>query len=70
MNKFLIILIGFGASILQASEEIPYLPHEYDAAKWPQATLTLSRAGTLKDLFDAGLRPYRHPGLENSLLEA
>lgn len=42
---------------------------EHDPDKWPQAELKLSQAGTLKDLFDSGLRPYRHPGLENSMLE-
>jgi hypothetical protein len=62
------LLLAF-ASILHASDEVPYLAREYDPAKWPQATLKLSQAGTLKDVFDSGLRPYRHPGLENNLLE-
>lgn len=52
-----------------ATEEIPFLQGEYDPAKWPEAHLKLSQAGTLKDVFDSGLRPYRFPGLENSTLE-
>jgi hypothetical protein len=52
-----------------AAEEIPFLQGEYDPAKWPAANLRLSQAGTLKDIFDSGLRPYRFPGLENSTLE-
>lgn len=63
-----ILLLAF-ASFLHASDEIPYLAREYDPAKWPQATLKLSQAATLKDVFDSGLRPYRHPGLENTMLE-
>ena len=52
-----------------AVEEIPFFQGEYDPAKWPAANLRLSQAGTLKDVFDSGLRPYRFPGLENSTLE-
>ena len=52
-----------------AVEKIPFLQGEYDSAKWPEAHLKLSQAGTLKDVFDSGLRPYRFPGLENSTLE-
>lgn len=52
-----------------AVEEIPFLQGEYDSAKWPEANLRLSQAGTLKDVFDSGLRPYRFPGLEDSMLE-
>jgi hypothetical protein len=52
-----------------ANEPVPYLPYEFDPAKWPEAHLRLSEQGTLKDVFDSGLRPYRHPGLENSLLQ-
>jgi hypothetical protein len=54
---------------LKAADEIPRLHGEYDPAKWPEAHLNLSQAGTLKDVFDSGLRPYRFPSLENSLLE-
>lgn len=62
-----VILIMF--SFLSQADEVPRMNDEYDPDKWPQAELKLSQAGTLKDLFDSGLRPYRHPGLENSMLE-
>jgi hypothetical protein len=52
-----------------AAEEIPFLHGEYDPEKWPAANLRLSQAGTLKDVFDSGLRPYRFPGLEDSMIE-
>jgi hypothetical protein len=52
-----------------AAAEIPFLQGEYDPGKWPEAHLKLSQAGTLKDVFDSGLRPYRFPGLEESTLE-
>lgn len=52
-----------------AAEEIPFLQGEYDSSNWPVAHLKLSQAGTLKDVFDSGLRPYRFPGLEDSMLE-
>jgi len=52
-----------------AAQEVPFLQGEYDPEKWPEAHLKLSQAGTLKDVFDSGLRPYRFPGLENSILE-
>lgn len=62
---FILLLV----SSFRAAGEIPFLAHEYDSSKWPEANLKLSQAGSLKDLFDSGLRPYRHPSLENSLLE-
>lgn len=52
-----------------AEEVVPRLHDEYDPAKWPQAELKLSQAGTLKDVFDSGLRPYRFPYMENTTLE-
>ncbi len=55
--------------VLRAAEEIPYLAREYDASKWPEVPLKIDQAGTLKNVFDAGLRPYRYPGLESSFLE-
>jgi hypothetical protein len=69
MNIFFAILSLICVSVLEGSDEVPYLAREYDASKWPNATLELSTPGTLKDLFDAGLRPYRHPGMESTLLE-
>lgn len=52
-----------------AAEEIPFHQSEYDPSKWPEAHLKLSQAGTLKNLYDSNLRPYRFPGLEDSMLE-
>ena len=43
---------------------------QYDPQQWPRITLRFSEVGTLKDLFDSGLRPYRFPRLERSSLEA
>jgi hypothetical protein len=43
---------------------------QYNPQEWPRFTLSFSRQGTLKDVFDAGLRPYRFPSLEQSVLEA
>jgi hypothetical protein len=54
---------------VKSAEEVPRLHDEYNPNKWPKAQLELSQAATLKDVFDSGLRPYAHPGLENSLLE-
>ena len=54
---------------VKSAEEVPRLHNEYDPIKWPKAQLNLSQAATLRDVFDSGLRPYAHPGLENSLLE-
>lgn len=51
------------------SEAVPRLHNEYDPGKWPEVDMKLSTSATLKDVFDSGLRPYRHPGLETSLLE-
>jgi hypothetical protein len=42
---------------------------QFDPKEWPQVTLRFTEGGTLKDVFDAGLRPYRFPTLERSLLE-
>jgi len=42
---------------------------QYDPEKWPRINLRFSERGTLKDIFDCGLRPYRFPSLERSLLE-
>jgi len=37
--------------------------------KWELHVVKLDRIPTLKELFDSGLRPYRFPSLERSLLE-
>lgn len=70
MRKLVVGLLGvFLSTVVHGEEEIPYLAKEYDPSKWPQAVLKLSKAATLKDFFDSGLRPYRHPGLERTTLE-
>ena len=61
------MVFGF---LARGSQGIPRLHEEYDPKKWPRAELKLKEAADLKDIFDSGLRPYRFPGLENSLLEA
>lgn len=43
---------------------------QHDQREWPSIELRFPQGGTLKDIFDAGLRPYRFPTLERSLLEA
>ncbi len=62
------ILLVFSA-YAEVANPVPRLNDEYDPAKWPKATLKLSQAATLKNVFDSGLRPYRFPGLENTTLE-
>lgn len=63
------IVLSATASVSVLAEVIPRLHDEYDPQKWPQAELKLSQAGTLKDVFDSGLRPYRFPYLEKTTLE-
>lgn len=65
---FFLVVIPASAAF-SCGAEVPRLHDEYDPDKWPHVELKLSVAANLKDIFDAGLRPYRHPGLENSLLE-
>ena len=70
MTTFFSMLVLVASSLLLgAADVVPRLHNEYDPEKWPEAELKLSQAATLKDIFDSGFRPYRHPGLENSLLE-
>lgn len=40
-----------------------------DRSNWPVREIRLSPQGTLKDLFDSGLRPFRFPSLERHSLE-
>jgi hypothetical protein len=65
---WLATVLLFVVASLQAAVEVPYLADEYDPPKWPEARLKLSQAGTLKDVFDSGLRPYRYPSLETRLV--
>lgn len=67
--KILPLLLISVVVSLQGTADVPYLANEFDPTKWPEAHLTLSQAGTVKDVFDSGLRPYRHPGVETSTLE-
>lgn len=70
MKLFLKLLCALLFSgVAGATDGVPRLQKEYDPAKWPAANVKLSNSATLKDLFDSGLRPYRYPGLETSLLE-
>jgi hypothetical protein len=66
--RSIILLVILSINVF-AAEEIPFLQGEYDSSNWPVAHLKLSQAGTLKDVFDSGLRPYRFPGLEDSMIE-
>lgn len=66
---FLIIIVLARIIFCSMADVVPRLHDEYDPDKWPKAELKLSPAATLKNIFESGLRPYRHPGLENSLLE-
>lgn len=40
----------------------------YNPTDWPAFTLKLSAEGTLKDVYDSGLRPWLAPGSERSFL--
>jgi hypothetical protein len=40
----------------------------YDPKDWPEHIIKFPAEGTLKDIFDAGIRPYRFPSLEKSSL--
>lgn len=40
-----------------------------DRSSWPTVEIRLSQDSTLKDLFESGLKPYRFPSLESSMLE-
>ena len=66
--KSIILLVILSINVF-AAEEIPFHQGVYVPAKWPEAHLKLSQAGTLKNLYDSSLRPYRFPGLEDSMLE-
>lgn len=70
MKILMVFCIGLAIlTVSHASEIVPNSHDVYDPNEWPKAELKLSQAATLKDVFDSGLRPYRFPGLENSVLE-
>jgi hypothetical protein len=63
--KILIVFpIFFSVSLMVKGRDFP--PNKSD---WPLVEIRLSPKGTLKDIFDSGLRPYRFPSLESSMLE-
>lgn len=43
---------------------------QFDPEKWPRVNVRFSEQGTLKDVFDSGLRPYHFPSLERTTLAA
>lgn len=54
----------------RAQYEMRFPNSYYLPEKWPQHTVQLSEQGTLKDIFDSGIRPYFLPnGREYSQLE-
>jgi hypothetical protein len=54
----------------QAQYQMKFSKSHYLPETWPEITLRLSKTGTLKDIFDSGIRPYYLPnGREGSLLE-
>jgi hypothetical protein len=59
---FLTLWLGF-MQVVRCEVKVSYEPSD-----WPQHTLKFSDEGTLKDIFDAGIRPYRFPSLEKSSL--
>lgn len=59
---FLIILIG-SIQVAPCEKNISYEPSD-----WPHHTIKFPSEGTLKDIFDAGIRPYRFPSLERTAL--
>lgn len=65
MKKLIILLIILLGSIQVApcQKNISYKPSD-----WPHHTIKFPSEGTLKDIFDAGIRPYRFPSLERTAL--
>lgn len=67
MTKYIIfhtLLLGIICNIVRA---------EADAGSdnnWSRFNIRLSSEANLKDIFDSGLRPYRFPSLETTMLEA
>jgi hypothetical protein len=59
---FLIILLG-SIQVAPCEQNISYEPSD-----WPHHTIKFPSEGTLKDIFDAGIRPYRFPSLERTAL--
>lgn len=66
-NHYLMLFFGL---ILGSSLGVKGATRSVDKSDWPRIEIRLSPEGTLKDLFDSGLRPFRHPSLESSILQA
>ena len=65
MKKLIIFLslwLGF-MQVVRCEVDISYEPSD-----WPHHTVRFPNEGTLKDIFDAGIRPYRFPSLERTAL--
>ncbi len=64
MKLPLLISVFFaGTTLSRAGAVVSYNPKD-----WPDFTLKFSAEGTLKDVYDAGLRPWLSPGSETSFL--
>jgi hypothetical protein len=68
MNRLICIflglfLVGFRCAAIGATRTA-------DRSHWQVVEIRLTANETLRDLFDAGLRPYRFPTFETTLLEA
>lgn len=57
-----------GACIVLSQLAVCEVQPSYEPKDWPRHVLRFSEEGTLKDIFDAGIRPYRFPSLEKSSL--
>jgi hypothetical protein len=73
MVKQILIQLAFSFILTcfsQAQYQMKFPNSHYLPETWPEITLRLSEVGTLKDIFDSGIRPYYLPnGREGSLLE-
>jgi hypothetical protein len=70
MKSIVLLFLAF-LGVMHASPNENHLSStNSNLPNWVAMSLKLSQAATLLDVFDSGIRPYRHPGLENSLLEA
>jgi len=72
MKSLMTVFMAAALLLVQAqgqADEVPYLEEEYDSKKWPKVELNLTQQGTLKNIYDVGLRPYRLPSFENSVLQ-
>lgn len=62
-SNFTIIMLVLVMQVISSGQEI-----SYDPSDWPRRTLKLSPEGTLRDVFDGGITPFRIPGSERSEL--